>query len=119
MKTNELRIGNQILVNGRMHEVSASDIFTLAQNESLGVEIASCTPVKITEDMLFRLGFKFEYEKVQDRVYVNEDINLYWNKQAGYSLLYLDKQIGKPFHYLHQLQNLCFDLTAKPLLLKD
>ncbi|MCB9017474.1 MAG: hypothetical protein M0P12_08700 [Paludibacteraceae bacterium] len=119
MKSKELRIGNQILVNGRIHEVSASDIFTFSQNETFGTEMPSCMPMKITEDLLFRLGFKFEFEKMQDRVYFNDDIYLYWNKQAGYSLLHLDKQIGRPFFYLHQLQNLYFDLTDKILILKN
>ncbi len=112
MKVNELRIGNQIYVNNIVHKVTGADIFYISQNEIFGMENASCNPVKLTEGILLKLDFKFEYEKVQDRVYSNGDFILYWNKQNGYRL-YQDKFLSIGIFYLHQLQNLYMDITGK------
>ncbi len=117
MKASELRIGNQVYVNGAMHKVTGADIFYMSQNEFFGSDKFSCDPVKLTEDMLFKLGFKFEYEKMLDRVYSNGDFVLYWNKQNGYRFFYFDKFLSIGFFYLHQLQNLYMDITGKSLSL--
>jgi len=113
MKASELRIGNQIYVNGAMHKVTGADIFYMSQNEVFGAENSSCNPVKLTEEMLLKMGFKFEYEKMLDRVYSNGDFVLYWNKQSGYRLFYHDKFLSIGIFYIHQLQNLYMDITGK------
>ena len=117
MKSSELRIGNQIYINGVVHNMTGADIFFMSQNEIFGIDISSYNPIKLTEEMLFKLGFGFEYEKVLDRVYSSGDFLLYWNKQNGYRLFYHDKFLSIGIFYLHQLQNLYFDVTGKHIFL--
>jgi hypothetical protein len=117
MKANELRIGNQVYVNNSVHTLTATDILTISQHELFGLEISSSNPIKLTEDMLLKSGFKFEYEKVADRVYSKGEFVLYWNRQNGYSFFYHDKLLSKGFFYWHQLQNLYFDITGNNLFL--
>ena len=117
MKANELRIGNQIYVNSVLHQVTAVDILTIAQNELFGIEMPYCNPVKLTEELLLKSGFRFMYEKVSDRVYSNEDFMLYWNRQSGYHLFYHDKLLSRGIAYWHQLQNLYQEVTGQLLSL--
>jgi hypothetical protein len=117
MKANELRIGNQIYINNAVHTLTATDILTISQHELFGMDLSYCNPIKLTEDMLFRSGFKFDYEKVAGRVYSSNEFILYWDKQNGYSFFYHDKQLSKGFFYWHQLQNLYFDITGNSLIL--
>jgi hypothetical protein len=117
MKASELRIGNQIYINGVLHKITGADIFFISQNETFEVDVSSHNPVKLTEEMLVKLGFKFEYEKVLDRVYSSGDFVLYWNKQYGYRLFYHDKFLSIGIFYLHQLQNLYLDVTGKYIFL--
>ncbi len=111
MKASELRIGNQVYVNGAVRKVTGADLFFISQNETFGVDTSSCNPVKLTEEMLLKSGFKFEYEKVLDRVYSDGDFMLNWNKQQGYRLFYHDKLLSIGIFYWHQLQNLFPDLA--------
>lgn len=115
MKAKELRIGNKVYVNGRECVLSASDIQMIAECEKFGIEVPSCNAIKLTEEMLANCGFKFEYEKGQDRVYCKNDISIYWNRTDGYSLYVEKKQVGKSFYSMHQLQNLYLDLTGNDL----
>jgi hypothetical protein len=100
-------------MNGTVHKVTGADIFFISQNEAFGMDTSSCNPIKLTEEMLLKLGFKFEYEKTPDRVYSNGNVVLYWNKQNGYHLFYHDKFLSIGFFYLHQLQNLYMDISGK------
>ena len=117
MKANELRIGNQIYINGVVHKITGADIFFISQNEIFEMDNSSCDPIKLTEEMLFKSGFKFDYEKALDRVYSEGDFKLYWNKQNGYRLFYHDKTLSRSIFYWHQLQNIYFDITSKDIFL--
>jgi hypothetical protein len=117
MKASELRIGNQVYINGVVHKVTGADLFFISQNETFGVDTSSCNPIKLTEEMLLKSGFKFEYEKVLDRVYSDGNFVLYWNRQQGYRLFYHDKFLSIGIFYWHQLQNLYMDITGKSIFL--
>ena len=66
MKINELRIGNQIYINSVVHAITAIDIVTLSQYQLFGIELQYSNPIKLTEELLFKLGFKFEFEKIYE-----------------------------------------------------
>lgn len=117
MKAQELRIGNQIHINNLVTIVTSSDIKFIYERERFGWEIDNCTPIKISEEILLRLNFKYEYEKMLDKIYSYGSFRVALNKLEGCHYYHVDTKIGKSFHYLHQLQNLFYDLTGDTLTL--
>lgn len=108
MESNELRIGNYILVN-------RLGIDIVAKIES-GKEIDNCEicqykQILITEEWLLRFGF----ERREDKMLLI----------SGYFFIVIDDYKGClimgrhiPIKYVHQLQNLHFVLTGEELTLK-
>lgn len=117
MKVRELRIGNQILINSKITIINATDIEYIFNREKFGCEIENCNPIKLSEDILKRLNFKYEYEKMSDKIYSLENFKICINKTEGCHFYHVDTKIGQSFHYLHQLQNLYFDLIGECLTL--
>jgi len=130
MNANELRIGNLIQKNGKIHytnNLTIRDIFHLSIDDTDNFE-----PIPINEDWLL----KFEFEKVKNKD--KEDLREYIGhtaQKAKYAIFDTDIFITKvdkrgllwrsidcdfmvlfyhksiPIKYLHQLQNLYFALT--------
>ena len=117
MKANELRVGNQIHINSQVSIITAADIEFIYNRERFGCEIDNCNPIKISEDILLRLNFKYEYEKMLDKIYSYGSFRIAINKLEGCHYYHVDSKIGRGFHYLHQLQNLFYDLTGDTLTL--
>lgn len=119
MKTEELRIGNWLCINGENRQVHS-----LATNEidAIGYKNARCEwtfePIPLTEQWLKDFGFKKTrldgYLIPLSRKGHEFTYSLYWDKGTVYtgdSAHYGCFQ----FKYVHQLQNLYFALTGKEL----
>lgn len=134
MKANELRIGNLIQKNGKIHY---TNIFTLRDIKNLSIDDTDIfEPILITEDWLLKFGF--EKVKNKDKEDLREYIG-YTAQKAKYAIFDTDIFITKvdkrgllwrsiecdfmvlfyhksiPIKYLHQLQNLYFALTGQEL----
>jgi hypothetical protein len=114
MKSTDLRIGNLILKNNEIYEISSLffvDLHdgTIRENNNYVIK-----PIPITEEWLLKFGFKKHLTEDTYPTFAKNMLN--WND----GILYL---IGYGFinhiNYLHQLQNLYFALTGVELIIKD
>lgn len=122
MKSNELRIGNYILVSNpnsefveiREETVEKCNHYHL-KDISINDEDWVFNPIPITTKMLLRLGFKKKKNGVfyKEFVYLNTFSD---DEKFGCAFVGLPKWID--LYYLHQLQNLYFALTGQELELK-
>lgn len=111
---NELRIGNHII-----------DFHSEAKITSIGLEyistdrgitkiqkIENIKPIPLTEEWLIKFGFKHYLYGYRLKSIVLEQYSSIYYKIRGYAH---NSNIG----YVHQLQNLYFDLTGKELFIKN
>ena len=105
MRANELRIGNLIQKNGKIHytnNLTIRDIFHLSIDDTDIFE-----PIPITEDWLLKCGFeKDEYE-----MFVFNRKVIYKKNDNTFHFYGCDIEIK----HIHQLQNLYFALTGEEL----
>jgi|SRR5574344_1617519 hypothetical protein len=116
MKSKDLRIGNHVYIDDKEVPVTAADLLTLSQHERFVMEKELMTPVYISESVLFRLGFKVEFDKAPLRVYSLNEFLLTSNSLHTFNLYVGQAAVGHSIAYLHQLQNLFFDLTGIELI---
>ena len=134
MRANELRIGNLIQKNGKIHytnNLTILDIFHLSIDDTDIFE-----PIPLTEEIFLKCGFEKVKNKDKEglREYIGHTVQkaryaifdtdifitkvdkrgLLWrNIDCDFMVLFYHKSI--PIKYLHQLQNLYFALTGEEL----
>ena len=127
MKANELRIGNWYKDNeGSIAQVKSLDWFDNDSEDGYSIlideefDIRYCEGIPLTEEWFTKLGFKrsvlngiyecydgdngIDIEKIDDGYYLSINCGEYIE--------------GKPFHFVHQLQNLYFALTGEELTIQ-
>lgn len=134
IKPNELRIGNIIgwrtgfggLIIGQAFEVHADKIAissAVPEGEEGGqgfMKIAGIEPVPLTPEWLERCGFLAHKNGllVANGVFIEHKpprfVTLFYSDGTSYA-----RPMGKHIEYLHQLQNLYFDLTGEELTIKE
>lgn len=125
IKSNELRICN---VYNRKHgkgwtetiidEMLMAEIF----GQSMEYALDDFEPIPLTEEWFLRLGFTFKTEELGVKFYETQvgidflcfSKNGHWNINSGKSHWYMDRNFQSP-KYVHQLQNLYYDLTGVEL----
>jgi hypothetical protein len=122
MKRTELRIGNLVERNGKIHEVSsihADDtigIFVKDKNGSVGFfYLRVINPIPLTEEILL-INCRFKKSPHDIRFKTLNSIKLKTTEKGfkfnyGESIIYIK--------YVHQLQNLYFALTGEELIIKN
>ena len=117
MEAKELRIGNNILFSDdstifEVVEIDKNGLHVKNDNEETWIELENFEGIKLTEEILMRLGF----ERNMYPLYSKDDFvyNIF-NKQVA-----INKQqiTNVDICYLHELQNLYYSLTKKELTLK-
>jgi len=119
----ELRLGNRILVNDKLQQVSgitATKIFTIdaeENNELTASEYAQekLEPVALTDELLKECGFVFhDYFKFWQLV--TTGIRSEMDLSPDYEVIdFMRKPILKKLTSLHQLQNIYFMLKGREL----
>jgi hypothetical protein len=119
MEAKELRLGNLVNKNGRPHAINMLDF--IGGQDSFD----KFTPIQFTEELLLKCGFEKEYEESNewsnydsvgqdtDDSIVIEFVNREFYYTAGEGVM-----LSRKYHYLHELQNLCFALTGTELQIK-
>lgn len=105
MKATELRIGNHILKNGKLHYVSYKTIRDIISQSVDDTDVYE--PIQITEERLLKFGFI-------DRGlgdFRRSWLHLIRNSSTSFETNCFFVKIK----YLHQLQNLYFALTGEEL----
>jgi hypothetical protein len=121
----ELRLGNSILVNGNIQQVSkitAKTIFTVDAEQSIGQEAAEYNlekvePVPLTNEVLQQCGFLYhDYFKFWQLI--TTGIRSEMDISPDFEVIdFMRKPIIKKLGSLHQLQNVYFMLKGRELKL--
>jgi hypothetical protein len=133
MKSNELRIGNYILIsvlsdNGNFeYEMFKVNSTTIRDAERYGDEW-NAEPIALTEEWLLKFGFKKGnsiYPEGYSINILNTDTYLRPSFEGGFYWGFnlrnksdCELYNAKPIKYVHQLQNLYFALTGNELEIK-
>lgn len=115
----EIRIGNYFEVQspyderirtGRVTQINQKQVLL----NSKWVDLNRLMPISITEDILLHSGFK-EFNWIKEAsVFECNHFKCIFNENGA--TLFCDKLTSlKPMKYLHELQNLYFDLTREEL----
>ena len=108
MKASELRIGN-FVYNGFKEVLKGKSICT---SSYAGYNIETCKPIPLTEEWLFKFGFKKWKNK---KIWTFTGVMIYQMKDGKF---YRGRKSCRIcIDTVHQLQNLYFALTGEELVL--
>ena len=133
MEAKNFRIGNLVYYNkytrnGEDRNFFVRDLYF--ENDKIGlttgkiqttVDMENIKPIKLTERLINRLGFKQVYESDFSKTFECEQdfsFEFKWNKTFGLFLKYKGETL-KNIIYVHQLQNVFFAITNTELELKQ
>jgi hypothetical protein len=112
MDAKELRIGNHILNDGFADEIH--------HGYEIDDAIHQFEPIPITEEWLLKYGFEHDQDQ---EIWNHENICISYISDypmRGFKLYANHEyEIGAPFKYVHQLQNLYFALTNQELIIEQ
>ena len=122
MKANELRIGNLVYSGLNSKDVIEVYPMFIVQLSKIENETHNIKPIPLTEEWFYKLGglrFNLDAEKKHYQI----GLFTFRLEKDGFILLNDDNTecfFGfKPIRYVHQLQNLYFELTGEELILKQ
>jgi len=140
MKATELRIGNYLQYDKRLHSVRGLDInhglvLTPIEVPNQGypcVHLDTIKPIPLTEEWLLKFGFEEEHDEhgygLVFKFKTTQDVFMKVIYEHEFRGLYLDKNMNKGFYgfrfsnidykYVHQLQNLFYALCGEELTIK-
>ena len=113
LKSNEIRVGNNVLFNKEIIKLDGSLFAMYLQNE-LGMPFY---PIPLTEEWLIKLGFKknnywFKNDNMLRFGLIDNQLHCsIGNDESGF--------LYNRINYVHQLQNLYFALTGEQLEFKQ
>jgi len=124
IRSNELRIGNYVLCEGRIerlaminNKTSAVDIESndVAQNGE--IKFSNIHPVSLTDDILSQCGFIYnDYFKFWQLVNGKEELRSEMDIDRDYNVIdFTRRLLVKKVTSLHQLQNIYFMLKGQEL----
>jgi hypothetical protein len=109
MISSELRIGN-IVKQGIIESIGSS----LIQVSDTIYESEIVEPIPLTEEWLFKFGFKLKYEYYEH----NENYIEFWIVNGKIFCEYKGVSIYDNINYVHDLQNLHFAIYKRELKIK-
>lgn len=129
MKAQDLRIGNAVMFLGEEVIVECienlegrTEIYWIKPKGMIPSKIIHFKGVTITEEALLRFGFKYAPCGISGAdmwqglgFWSKDDIILRGDKKCKYPLK-LQGYINSSYEYIHELQNLFFELTKKELI---
>lgn len=114
MNAHELRIGNYILKNDKLHYCSwmtIRDIKTQSIEEDDKFE-----PIPLTEEWLLKFGFEINETYCSKKINKTNEFNIMFFDDGW---LLCDCDIHCKIKYVHQLQNLFWILCGEELTIKN
>lgn len=126
--TRELRIGNLVTITdyGTLYaKVTVNLLKRIFERQVYSLDSPNIQPIELNEEVLFKCGFAKEKEAFKISLDASED-NFIHLDGKHLSLVSVDKKtdqknkfkVPTDIEYLHQLQNLHFELTGKELDVK-
>lgn len=114
MNPRELRIGNIIKIKDSEIIVSGINERGISPRGIDFIDARNFEGVPLTEEWLTKFSFRLfcgSYEKEDVKIFDLADGGFILEDRSGAS-------IGKPFRYVHQLQNLYFEITGEELTIQ-
>ncbi|MEE1062846.1 MAG: hypothetical protein UH071_04195 [Paludibacteraceae bacterium] len=110
-KIEELHVGSLFYIGNKIQKITASDIQTIKQAERFGLPLDGFRPILITEETLKKYKFSKLAETTDHTLFGLGEIYISYKKSASHLICAQSRaEIGKPFTYIHQLQNICNSL---------
>lgn len=125
---NELRIGSLVETHEGIHKVKGvQDIdgskATVLFENAHSCDARICFAIPLSSEWMERCGFKEDggNDWAGPEIENDDSIEVFTikKKSTGYFFFGSEWTHGKPFHYLHQLQNIFLDLTGEELTIKE
>lgn len=116
MKPQELRIGNIIQdINSKITRLLPNRCsYKRGEINIYSLEYDKINPVELTESLLF----KFDFKKGVVYGYENENIQINNIRNQYFIIYFYTKIIARKIKFVHELQNIFFELTGKELTIK-
>lgn len=108
MEASELKIGN-LIYKCYPEGNEVVEVKNISENFVNSLDISSIKPIPLTDEWLFKLGFK----KVYETCYQYKDFEI------NDKFIMMDIDITVQLKYVHSLQNLYFALTGEELTIKE
>lgn len=124
IKVNELRIRNWVkdkydnFIQVNSVDENGINVSTLEGDLFWDFNLDELFGIPLTPEILERCGFKKDKRYSGNQSYSNEGI-IIEETNGGYELFASEWTIGETFFYLHELQNICFDLFKFELEIKE
>ncbi len=121
MTANELRIGNLILVDGEITEITGVKKSTVFFSDGFQMFIAGgIEPIPLTEEWLIKFGLNKTVDHPGRKLYEDDHIwPLWFSDKKGINDFYASRVRIRECKYVHQLQNLYFALTGEELTIDN
>lgn len=128
----ELRIGNffkiSVCDNFRVDEIYKNEDGFYCVKNNIGCNgsylygaVEDLQPISLTEELLLKCGFNvecYEFQIKEQLLLAIEDFWILYNTRTNFYVVIFFNKAFKQIEYLHQLQNIYFDLTGKELEVK-
>ena len=125
MRSNELRLGNWVLNNGKPYQI----LNGIDNNYIYGLDsvildshiykssLEYIDPITLTEEILLKCGFESDYKSIYAKYIPNDGgyFHIKYNSHNNGFYLVLHGFYVARIKHLHQLQNLYFALTGEEL----
>lgn len=108
MEASELRIGNYILFNGKIIQISGKGLYDYAYTHDY---TGKHEPINLSPEILEKAGFRQGNDK---EMYKSKE-GVWLTKIEGLGYYTAGLRAGYCIQYLHQLQNVIFALTGEEL----
>jgi hypothetical protein len=115
MKANELRIGNYVTTQGE-YQFELSDFVDWYNDHNSHIYGDYIKPIPLTEEWLLKLSAKStELNPAKNGIWIECEID---NQGCWVSISHGTGVVVVRLDFVHQLQNLYYDLTGEELILK-
>lgn len=128
----ELRIGNFFKTpfsdNFSVDEIYKNEDGFYCVKNNIGCNVSylcgfveDLQPIPLTEELLLKCGFNvecYEFQIKEQLLLTIEDFWILYNTRTNFYVVIFFNKAFKQIEYMHQLQNIYFDLTGKELEVK-
>ena len=112
MKLNEIRLGNKILHEGKIYTVDAKMMYAFFSGK-IDYDIDNFEPIPLTEEWLIE---KMKFHKQNNQIYsIGLKLFVSWWNTNSIEIDINGEVLEINCKYVHELQNIYFDLTGEEL----
>ena len=120
----ELRIGNYINIEGNIIKIGIQAIVDIENSKKQNKNLIKFEPILITKELIKQLGFEHDSGNWFKLIIRKRDSisGIIYNYKTGELIIGYDRDwlnVKRTYQYLHNLQNIIYDLTRLELEIKE